>query len=84
MQKENFTYKATTIGYTVYYKGHPIGGAGTLGTATYTSDGRRRSAKAKKADLDMYIQSAQSIIKGFVAGRGPAYMREVIVRIDGA
>lgn len=57
MKRHTFTYNST--GYMIYRDGKPIGGVGTRGTASHTSDGRKRHWKHRRADLLMYRDQAQ-------------------------
>lgn len=84
MQKTDFSSKVTSTGFMLYYKGKPIGGEGTQGTATHTSDGRPRSWQARKADVEMFNESVARDIDNLVAGRGQARYLKVIEEIDGA
>lgn len=53
-----WTYISDSCGYTLFKDGIMQGGARTLGTATHTSDGRRRSWQARKADMKMHREQA--------------------------
>ena len=54
-----WTYTSSSCGYMLYRDGVPQGGAGTLGTATHTADGRRRHWSHVKADIKMHAESAK-------------------------
>ena len=54
-----WTFTSDSCGYMLYKSGTAQHGARTLGTPTHTSDGRRRSWQARKADIKMYRESAQ-------------------------
>ena len=56
-----WTYTSDSCGYMLYKDGEPCGGARTLGTATHTSDGRRRNHRAIKADIEMHAATAKRI-----------------------
>jgi len=56
-----WTYTSDSCGYMLYKAGIPQGGARTLGTATHTSDGRRRSYVIRKADSQMHSATAARI-----------------------
>lgn len=58
---ERWTFTSDSCGYILYLDGKPQGGAGTLGTATHTEDGRRRAWQHVRADLKMFHDEAQSI-----------------------
>lgn len=56
---ERWTFTSNSCGYMLYLDGKPQGGVRTLGTATNTSDGRRRSRQNRKADMAMFREDAQ-------------------------
>ncbi len=57
----DWTFTSDSCGYMLYYKGVPQGGVGTLGTATHTSDGRRRHWRHIAADRREHYDSAKRI-----------------------
>ena len=61
MTKPLWTYTSDSCGYTLFLDGQQKEGARTLGTATHTSDGRRRNPKAIKADRKMHAETAARI-----------------------
>lgn len=83
MNKSDFTVKVGYTGFDLLYKDKSIGGAGTLGTATRTSDGRVKSHQARRADLQMYKEQAERDIENIVAGRGHKYYLSAIKEIEG-
>jgi hypothetical protein len=54
--KNEWTFTSDSRSYMLYKKGRMMGGAETLGTKTHTSDGRRRSWQAIRADRKMYAE----------------------------
>ena len=54
-----WTYTSNSCGYMLYLDGKPQGGAGTLGSRTHTSDGRRRHWTHIKADIKMHADTAR-------------------------
>ena len=58
---ERWTFTSDSCGYMLYLDGKPQGGARTLGTATHTSDGRRRAWQHIRADIKMFHDEAQNI-----------------------
>lgn len=63
LTSDAWTFTSNSCGYMLYKNGEPQGGVGTMGTATHTSDGRRRSWQARKADVNMYAETAQRLCK---------------------
>lgn len=57
--KTGWTFTSDSCGYMLYHDGKPMGGAGTLGTASHTRDGRVRHGKHRRADAKMYRETAQ-------------------------
>ena len=53
-----WTYRSDSCGYMLYFDGKPVRGARTNGTATHTSDGRRRHWKHVRADALMHSEQA--------------------------
>ncbi len=56
-----WTYTSDSCGYMLYKDGVAQGGAATLGTATHTSDGRRRSPSVRRKDTEMHRATAQRL-----------------------
>ena len=56
-----WTFTSDSCGYMLYKDGVAQGGAGTRGSATHTSDGRRRHPKHRIADTKMYRATAQRL-----------------------
>jgi hypothetical protein len=56
-----WTYTSDSCGYMLFHDGKPQGGARTLGTATHTSDGRRRHWRHVKADREENAKTAKRI-----------------------
>lgn len=56
-----WTFKSDSCGYMLYYNGQPQGGARTMGSATHTSDGRRRHWKHRQSDTKMHHDTAKRI-----------------------
>ena len=54
-----WTYTYDSCGYMLFCDGKPQGGARTLGTATHTSDGRRRAWQHRRADLKANGETAK-------------------------
>ena len=61
MNSPKWTYASDACGYMLFKDGVAQGGARTLGTATHTSDGRRRHYKAVVKDRAMHRETAQRI-----------------------
>lgn len=59
MNSPKWTYTSDSCGYTLFKDGVSQGGARTMGTATHTADGKRRSQQAIKADRKMFAESAR-------------------------
>ena len=74
----NFTYESDSCGYRIFCDGKPIGGATTQGTATHTSDGRRRSPQTTRKDAREHNDVAAWLCQELADGRGPAYLRKHI------
>ena len=55
----DWTYTSDSCGYMLFYKGKPVRGARTLGTATHTSDGRIRHWRHRRADVKMHADQAR-------------------------
>lgn len=55
---KRWTFTSDSCGYMLYCDGKPQGGARTMGTATHTSDGQRRSWQARRADVKLYAETA--------------------------
>lgn len=80
MQRTDFSAKITSDGYMLFYHSFAIGGAGVR-----TADRdprRRRTAKIKQADIRMYKECVERTIDELIAGRGQAYYRKAIGKID--
>ncbi|MFK4706012.1 hypothetical protein ABIC83_002851 [Roseateles asaccharophilus] len=58
-QKPAWTFTSNSCGYMLFKNGEPQGGAGTLGTATHTRDGRARHWKHRRADSGMFKAAGQ-------------------------
>lgn len=56
-----WTFESDSCGYRLFENGELRGGAGTLGTATHTSDGRRRAWQHRRADARAYYETARRI-----------------------
>ena len=55
MERKDFTYKYDYFGYSVYYKGRCLGGAGTL-----------RQGRRLKSNLSFYQQQAEIAISSYI------------------
>lgn len=55
-----WTYTSTATGYMLYKNGVPQGGAGTLGTVSHTSDGRRKHWRNVQKDREMFAAQAKA------------------------
>ena len=62
-----FTYKANSSGYMIFYNGHPLGGAGIIGKYK----GRNALQQAES-----YAKQAKKIISSLQNGNGPKHMLE--------
>jgi hypothetical protein len=71
-----FTYEYSSTGYRILADGVCVGGAGTNGNASHTSDGRRRHWRNRIKDTQMFKEQAEQICKELREGRGPAYLRK--------
>lgn len=58
-RKHVWTFLSDSCGYTLYCDGRQRGGVRTEGTATHTSDGRRRAWQHVRADRLMYYNRAK-------------------------
>jgi hypothetical protein len=67
MEKQDFSWRVTHAGYMVYYKGQPIGGAGT-NTGSYMKS--KRHWKHKAMDVKMYQEMAEREINNLLNGHG--------------
>ena len=56
---ERWTFTSDSCGYMLYLDGKPHGGARSMGTATHTEDGRRRSWQARQADARDNYETAK-------------------------
>lgn len=61
MNSPKWTFTSDSCGYMLFKDGVSQGGAATLGTATHTSDGRRRSSAVRRADSKMFAKTAQRL-----------------------
>lgn len=71
-QRKDFSYTCNTRGYMLYYKGHPLGGAGTL-----PSD-KPMHWRHKRANLHMYKESAEYDIARLIQGNGQSRYLDII------
>ena len=78
MTRDDFTFKADSDGYMIYYKDKPIGGAGV--------DTRNRTKpvhwKHRIQNSKDNAKSAESHIDDLLAGKGYPYMIDQIKAID--
>ena len=70
MNASDITYNYDSRGYTMYYKGKPIGGAGIA-----------KSAKGHRSNLTLMRSYAESTKNSLLHG-GEPYMQEQIKKID--
>ncbi len=75
LNPKDFTFTSDAFGYSLSYKGQPIGGAGTVNRA-------RKHPRTAEADRELYARGARMEIANLVDGRGPRYMRDYIQQID--
>jgi hypothetical protein len=61
MNSPKWTYTSDSCGYMLFKDGVAQSGARTLGTATHTSDGRRRHHKHRAADAAIYRATAHRL-----------------------
>jgi hypothetical protein len=76
-----FTYEYSSTGYRILVDGVTIGGASTRGTATHTSDGRRRSWQARQKDTQENKETAQRVCAELQAGGGPERLRKTALAL---
>jgi len=77
MTREDFSFKADSNGYMIFYKGKPIGGAQAQRTA------KRRPWQHKVADVKMHTETAKLTIRCLLAGDGYKFMTDAIKAIEG-
>ena len=71
MLESDISYSYDTRGYMMMYKGKPIGGAGIS-----------REAKASRANLKLFRQSADATKREILSGRISEPMKRAIAKID--
>lgn len=71
----DLTFKSDAYGYMLYYKGLPIGGAGTLRRA-------HKHWQHKRKDAQMYADDARREIAALEAGHGQERFRRAMTQID--
>lgn len=54
-----WTFESNAQGYMLFQNGEPVGGAGTLGTATHASNGKRRHWRHVRANAKMFREEAE-------------------------
>ena len=54
-----WTFTSSATGYMLFRDGKPQGGAGTLGTASRTADGRRKHWRNVQKDRVMHAETAR-------------------------
>jgi len=73
METTDFTIKVDKYGYQISYKGHSIGGAGTI---------RGVNKRYNSKQVGEYYKSAKRDIEYIVAGKGEKRYTETIQEID--
>lgn len=76
MEREDFTYIVDGYGYMLQYKGHNLGGAGTI------RNDRKIHWKHRMANIATYGEDAEREICYILDGRGQERFREIIEQID--
>jgi hypothetical protein len=71
----SYTFKSDAYGYMLYYKGQPIGGAGTL-------ERKPKHWRHRQADVKMHADSARREIAQLEAGYGQKRLRDAVNAID--
>ena len=74
------TFQSDSRGYMLYYRGEPIGGAGTMPRST----GREppKHWRHRRADARMHADAARRQIELLASGAGPQYLRDAMAAIN--
>jgi hypothetical protein len=74
------TFRCGESGYMIFYRGQPIGGAGTLRHTT----GREPSMhwRHRRANIRLFADAARREIARLKEGGGPQFMRDVMATVD--
>lgn len=76
MKIEDFKAEINHKGYMIFYKGNPIGGAGTLPSS------KPKHWRHKRADVKMYTEQSDREIEQLVQGNGQQRFVDVINKIN--
>lgn len=77
LDRADLSYTATSDGYTIHYKGLPVGGAGVE-----LPRKKRLHWRHARANLAMFTEQAKSQIDAIVDGRGEPRFLKVIASLD--
>ena len=76
MNRQDFSYTYNDKGYMLQYKGHNLGGAGTM------PSGKPKHWRHKRADLEMYREECEREIRHILSGNGQGRFLEIIKGVD--
>lgn len=77
LSRDDFSYTCDSQGYMLYYRNKPLGGAGSLPSA------KPRHWRHKRADVQMYKESAEHDIDRLVNGSGEKRFMDIIKKVMG-
>jgi hypothetical protein len=82
MDVKELSYTSNSFGYTLHYRGKPIGGAGVNQAASHAADGKPVRWQVTRKNMNLHSQSAQRELDHIIDGSGQQRFLDAIKKID--